>query len=75
MVAAIATQCHNMDYFLLELLCDTKTLRLTNDLCDAKLSGEPTRIAALQNLKNTCYVHYAPLPLTHVSLFGYQFDF
>jgi len=49
-----------MDYFLLELLCDTKTLRLTNDLCDAKLSGEPTRIAALQNLK-TLATYITPL--------------
>jgi len=36
-------------------------------ICDVKLSGKPTCIAALQNLKNTCYVDYAPLPITRVS--------
>ena len=36
-------------------------------ICDVKLSGKPTCIAALQNLKNTCYVDYAPLPITQVS--------
>jgi len=28
-------------------------------ICDVKLSGELTCIAALQNLKSTCYRNYA----------------
>ena len=36
-------------------------------ICHVKHSSEPTCIAALQNLKNTCYVHYAHLPITHFS--------
>jgi len=43
-------------------------------ICDVKHSGEPTRIAALQNLENTCYVHYTPLPITHVSNKGLSAD-
>ena len=43
-------------------------------ICDVKLSGKPTCVAALQNLKNTCYVHYAPLLITHVSNKGLSAD-
>ena len=43
-------------------------------LCDVKLSGEPTSIEALQNFKNTCYAHYAPLLITHVSNKGLSAD-
>jgi len=43
-------------------------------ICDVKLSGEPTRIAVLQKLKNTCYVHDATLPITHVLNKGLSAD-
>jgi len=43
-------------------------------ICDVKPSDKPTGIAALQNVKNTCYVHYAPLPIKHVSNKGLSAD-
>ena len=39
-------------------------------ICDVKLSGKATCTEALQNPKNTCYEHYASLPITHVSYKG-----
>ena len=43
-------------------------------ICDVTLSGKPTCIAAVPNIKNTCYVRYAPLPVTYVSNKGLSAD-
>ena len=50
-----------------------KTLRLKNDL-RRKTFGKPICIAALQNVENTCYVDYAPLPITQVQNKGLSAD-
>ena len=41
---------------------------------DVQLSSEPTCIASLQKLQNTCYVHYTPLRITQVSNKGLSAD-